>query len=45
MNDLLRLARVLRSDCTTPRRTFNHRIRVGLVIAALILLLSLLFHV
>jgi hypothetical protein len=40
MSDLLRLARSLRCDATDPRLTYSHRLRVGLAIAALILLLS-----
>jgi len=42
MHDLLRLARILRSDAADPGLTFNHRIRIGFVVAVLILLLSLL---
>ena len=42
MHDFLRLARTLRSDVADPSQTFNHRIRIGIIIAALILLLSLL---
>jgi hypothetical protein len=42
MHDLLRLARTLRSDAADPAQTFNHRIRIGIIVAALILLLSLL---
>jgi len=42
MHDLLRLARILRSDASDPGQTFNHRIRIGIIIATLILLLSLL---
>lgn len=40
MHDLLRLARILRSDVADPGQTFNHRIRIGIIVAALILLLS-----
>ena len=42
MPDLLRLARILRSDAADPGQTFNHRIRVGILVATLILLFSLL---
>jgi hypothetical protein len=42
MNDLLRLARALRCDPADARQAFAHRIRIGLAIAALILVLSLL---
>ena len=42
MNDLLRLARSLRCDAADPRASFTHRLRIGLAVAALILILSLL---
>ena len=42
MNELLRLARALRCDPVDPRQAFAHRLRIGLAIAALILVLSLL---
>lgn len=42
MPELLRLARLLRCDSPSPGRLFAHRIRVGLAVAGLILLLSLL---
>jgi hypothetical protein len=42
MNDLLRRARALRCDPADARQAFAHRIRIGLAIAALILVLSLL---
>jgi hypothetical protein len=42
MSELLRLARALRCDPTDPRLALAHRLRVGLVVAALILVLSLL---
>ena len=42
MHDLLRLARSLRCDPADPGRAFRHRLGVGLAIAALILILSLL---
>jgi hypothetical protein len=44
MNDLLRLARALRCDASDPGQVFSHRLRVGLAIAALILVLSLLLR-
>jgi hypothetical protein len=42
MNDLLRRARALRCDPSDPGQAFRHRLGVGLAIAALILVLSLL---
>ena len=42
MNEILRLARSLRCDPTDPRAAFSHRLRIGLAVAALILILSLL---
>jgi len=42
MNELLRLARFLRCDPPDPRQAFAHRLRIGLAVAALILILSLL---
>jgi hypothetical protein len=42
MNDLLRLARALRLDPVNARHAFYHRLRIGLAVAALILVLSLL---
>ncbi|WP_276203224.1 hypothetical protein [Pseudoponticoccus marisrubri] len=42
MNDLLRRARTLRCDPADPRAVFAHRLRIGLAVAALILILSLL---
>ena len=42
MNELLRLARVLRCDATDPGQTFRHRMGIGVAIAVLILILSLL---
>jgi len=42
MNDLLRRARSLRCDPADPRAAFAHRLRIGLAVAALILILSLL---
>ena len=42
MNELLRLARSIRCDATDPGQTFAHRLRIGLMITALILLISIL---
>jgi hypothetical protein len=42
MPELLRLARLLRSDSTDPAARFRHRLAVGAAVAGLILLLSLL---
>ena len=42
MHELLRLARSIRCDPPTPVQAFAHRLRVGLAVAALILILSLL---
>jgi hypothetical protein len=42
MRELIRLAARIRCDSADPCRRFRHRLRVGLVGAALILLLSLL---
>lgn len=42
MNELLRLARVLRCDAADPGQAFRHRVAVGLAIAALIFLISIL---
>jgi hypothetical protein len=42
MNELLRLARSLRCDPADPEQAFAHRLRIGLAVAALILILSLL---
>ena len=42
MRELLRFAARLRCDDADPCRIFRHRLRVGLAVAALILLLSLL---
>ena len=44
MTELFRLARALRCTDTDPRQRFAHRVAVGLAIAALILVLSFLFH-
>lgn len=42
MHDLLRLARALRCDPADPGHAFRHRLGVGIAVAALILILSLL---
>ncbi len=42
MNELLRLARALRCEPADARRAFRHRLAVGLAVAGLILILSLL---
>ena len=42
MHEFLRLARSLRCDPTDARQAFRHRLGVGLAVAALILLFSLL---
>lgn len=42
MRELLRVAARLRCGDADPCRVFRHRLRVGFVVAALILLLSLL---
>ncbi len=40
MNELLRRARAIRCDIPDPCEAFRHRLRIGLVIAALILIFS-----
>ncbi len=42
MRELLRFAAWLRCDSADPCRRFRHRLRVGLAVAILILLLSFL---
>ena len=42
MNELIRLARSLRCEPADPWQAFRHRLAVGLAVAALILILSLL---
>ncbi|MFN3994348.1 MAG: hypothetical protein ACK4IU_15735 [Tabrizicola flagellatus] len=42
MNDLLRRARALRCEPGDPGQAFRHRVGVGLAIAVLIFVLSLL---
>ncbi len=41
MNELLRLARSIRCDAPDPGHAFSHRLRIGLAVAVLILILSL----
>ena len=43
MHELFRLARAIRCDAADPGQAFSHRLRIGLLIAALILILSSLF--
>jgi len=40
MNELLRLARSLRCEPADAGQAFSHRLRIGLAVAALILILS-----
>ena len=42
MHEILRLARSLRCDPSNPGQAFAHRLRIGLVVAVLILFLSTL---
>lgn len=42
MRELLRLARQLRCDSPDPAQAFTHRLRIGVGVAALIFLVSLL---
>ena len=42
MQELLRLIGRLRCSTTDPCQAFRHRLRIGLVVAALILLVSIL---
>ena len=42
MHELLRLARSIRCDPADAGQAFVHRVRVGLAVAALLLLLALL---
>ncbi|CUH81537.1 hypothetical protein [Tropicibacter naphthalenivorans] len=42
MHDLLRLARSLRCDPADPGQAFRHHLGIGIAVAALILILSLL---
>ena len=43
MHELLRLARAIRCDATDPAQIFSHRLRIGVLIAALILIFSSIF--
>jgi hypothetical protein len=43
MHELRRLARAIRCDAADPAQTFGHRLRIGLLVAALILILSSIF--
>ncbi|MES2667881.1 MAG: hypothetical protein V4712_17485 [Pseudomonadota bacterium] len=43
MHELLRLAHVLRCDAADPGQAFSHRLRIGLLVAAFILILSSFF--
>ena len=45
MRELLRLACRLRCTTADPCRAFRHRLRIGLAVAGLILVLSLLLSV
>lgn len=42
MHEILRLARSLRCDPAAPEQAFAHRLRIGLAVAGLILLVSTL---
>jgi len=42
MHELLRLARSIRCNVTDPQQTFSHRLRIGVLVAAVILILSLI---
>jgi hypothetical protein len=43
MHELIRLARAIRCDAVGPAQAFSHRLRIGLLVAALILILSSVF--
>ena len=43
MHELLRLARSIRCDAADTAKAFSHRLRIGLLVAALILILSSIF--
>ena len=43
MHELLRLARSIRCDVADAAQAFSHRLRIGLLVAALILILSSIF--
>lgn len=40
MHELLRLARSIRCDAPDPQQAFSHRLRIGIAVALLILILS-----
>ncbi|ADE85153.1 hypothetical protein [Rhodobacter capsulatus] len=40
MHELLRRARTIRCDAADPGQAFRHRLRIGVIIAALIFLVS-----
>jgi hypothetical protein len=42
MHELFRLARSIRCDVTDPAQAFSHRVRIGILVAAVILILSLI---
>ena len=41
MRELLRIARSIRRDAADPGEAFSHRLRIGIIFAAMILILSL----
>ena len=43
MRDLLRLARAIRCEGADPGQAFGHRLRIGFLIAMLILIFSSVF--
>ncbi len=43
MHELRRLARAIRCDDADPAKAFGHRLRIGVLVAALILILSSIF--
>jgi len=42
MHELLRFARSIRFDTADPGQAFSHRLRIGILVAAVILILSLI---
>lgn len=40
MNELIRIACAMRRDAVDPGKVFNHRVRIGILVAVLILTLS-----
>ncbi|PTV93692.1 hypothetical protein C8J27_11357 [Rhodobacter aestuarii] len=40
MHELIRLARTIRCDSANPVKAFRHRLRIGVIVAALIFLVS-----